>query len=219
MPTTKLLVSDFDGTMTRQDFYQLVLERVPPGTPDFWGEYLAGRLSHFEALNAVFGAYRPGEKTLIELARQMGIDPALREGITRLKAKGWEVTVASAGSAWYIDRLLHEAGISVAVHANPGAIEEGRLLMSLPRDSMFFSPQTGIDKQGIVRKAIEAHGVVAFAGDGPPDLEPALLVPSNLRFATGHLARELSRRGEGFRPFGHWSEIAHELTDKSDDAR
>ena len=29
---------------------------------------------------------------------------------------------------------------------------------------------------------------VAFAGDGPPDIEPALLVPADMRFARGALA-------------------------------
>ena len=27
-PASKILVSDFDGTMTRRDFYQLILERL-----------------------------------------------------------------------------------------------------------------------------------------------------------------------------------------------
>ena len=49
--TGQVLVTDFDGTMTRRDFFQLVVERLlPPGTPDYWGEYLAGRITHFEAL-------------------------------------------------------------------------------------------------------------------------------------------------------------------------
>ena len=59
--SSKILVSDFDGTMTRRDFYRLVLQRVPPETPDYWGRYLAGEISHFDAINAVFGAWRPGE--------------------------------------------------------------------------------------------------------------------------------------------------------------
>jgi len=47
----QVLVSNFDGTMTRRDFYQLVEERLPSqGTSDWWGEYQAGRVSHFEAL-------------------------------------------------------------------------------------------------------------------------------------------------------------------------
>jgi len=52
---------------------------------------------------------------------------------------------------------------------------------------------------------------VAFAGDGRPDLEAALLVEPGLRFARGWLAKELGRRGEGFRPFERWAEVAGAL--------
>jgi 2-hydroxy-3-keto-5-methylthiopentenyl-1-phosphate phosphatase len=54
---------------------------------------------------------------------------------------------------------------------------------------------------------------VAFAGDGAPDVESALLVGPDLRFARGYLAEELSRRGEPYRTFGRWCEIAEALTD------
>ena len=209
--TKKILVTDFDGTMTERDFYQLVLERVPPNTPDFWGQYLAGRLSHFDAINALFGAYRPGEAALISLTRRMGIDPDLHEAVTGLGAAGWDVVVASAGCAWYIERLLRESRVSIEIHANPGIVEDGRLLMKLPRDSPFFSEETGINKRGVIQKALATYSVVAFAGDGPPDLEPALLTLGKLRFATGYLAAELTRRDEPFRPFERWSDVARAL--------
>jgi 2,3-diketo-5-methylthio-1-phosphopentane phosphatase len=211
-PTRKVLVSDFDGTMTRRDFYQLVAERLlPPGTPDHWREYRSGRLSHFEALNAYFAAAVPGEDALHAIARDMGLDPDLRDDVQRLRSSGWAVVVASAGCAWYIRRLLHEAGVVLPLHANPGEVVKGRLVMELPRTSPVFSSSTGIDKPGVVRIALATHDVVAFAGDGPPDLEPALLVRPELRFATGHLATELERLGEGFHRFQEWSEIARTL--------
>jgi 2-hydroxy-3-keto-5-methylthiopentenyl-1-phosphate phosphatase len=48
-----VLVSDFDGTMTRHDFYQLAAASlVPPETPDHWARYRAGAITHFEALRA-----------------------------------------------------------------------------------------------------------------------------------------------------------------------
>jgi len=54
----RVLVSDFDGTMTRRDFYELVQERLPSqATCDWWGEYQAGRLSHFEVLRQIFGKF------------------------------------------------------------------------------------------------------------------------------------------------------------------
>jgi 2-hydroxy-3-keto-5-methylthiopentenyl-1-phosphate phosphatase len=83
--------------------------------------------------------------------------------------------------------------------------------MELPHGAPFFSAEVGIDKPAIVRHALATVDVVAFAGDGPPDVEPALLVDPALRFATGFLAEELARRGEGFRPFERWIEVARAL--------
>ena len=209
--SSKILICDFDGTMTRRDFYQLVLKRVSPGTPDYWGEYLAGKRTHFDAINAVFGAYRPGEPALVELISGMELDPDLFANIKDLKEAGWSVTVASAGCSWYIRKLLGEAASEITIHANPGVIDDERLLMVLPRESPFFSPTTGIDKAGVVRHALDSGALVAFAGDGPPDVEPSLLVPEGLRFATGFLAGELNCRGMGYRRFDRWSEVATAL--------
>ncbi len=103
--------------------------------------------------------------------------------------------------------------MSLDVHANPGHIENGRLLMDWPSQSSFQSPQTGIDKVAVVRAAVASNRTVAFAGDGPPDLPAALLVPGSLRFARGFLAEELQARGKPFQPFDRWSEIAHLLCD------
>ncbi len=49
---SKLLVSDFDGTMTRNEFYRLAIEQLlPSDCPDFWRDFREGKLTHFEALD------------------------------------------------------------------------------------------------------------------------------------------------------------------------
>lgn len=213
----KILVSDFDGTMTRRDFFALVVERLlPPGTPDYWGEHLAGRLTHFEALRAIFGSVTAGESALLGVVGMMGLDPDLAAEVAALRSAGWRVVVASAGCDWYIRRLLAEAGVSVEVHANPGRIEGGRLIMEPPTGSRFYSPETGVDKPALVRDALAGGGPVSYAGDGPPDLAPSLLVPGRLRFARGPLADELTRLGEGFRRFGRWAEVARAVREGDD---
>ncbi|CAN5679380.1 MtnX-like HAD-IB family phosphatase [soil metagenome] len=214
-PARRVLVSDFDGTMTRQDFYRLFVDHlIPPQVPNYWGQYQAGAITHFEALRNYFSAIRPGEDTLIELAHRMELEPTLADELDRLREAGWEVVVASAGCAWYIDRLLAEAGVALEVHSNPGRIEDGRLLMELPEGLPFFSIETGIDKVAVVRHALDRSKVVAFAGDGLPDLEPALLVPDRLRFARGALAESLQEAGEEFRPFDRWAEVSRALREE-----
>jgi 2-hydroxy-3-keto-5-methylthiopentenyl-1-phosphate phosphatase len=211
-----VLVSDFDGTMTRYDFYKLVVEcLLPPETPDYWARYRAGSISHFEALRRYFASIRASEKEVLSVLKRMQLDPHLRAAVETLDRAGWKVVVASAGCAWYIRQLLHEAGVELEVHSNPGQFEMGKgLLMELPTGSAYLSRTVGIDKAAVVRHFIASGRPVAFAGDGFPDAEPARLVPDHLRFARGDLANVLLNAGVPFRRFETWSHIPHLLLNR-----
>jgi 2-hydroxy-3-keto-5-methylthiopentenyl-1-phosphate phosphatase len=211
----KILVSDFDGTMTRRDFFQLVTENLlPADMPDYWGEYLAGEITHFEALQSIFGSVTAGETALTALVGRMELDPAMKTEVEALREDGWAVVVASAGCDWYIRKLLVEAGVAIEAHSNPGLIEDDRLVMKLPTGSDFYSEETGIDKVAVVFHAMARARTVAFAGDGRTDLAPSLLVPPSLRFARGVLAEELTQLGQKFRPFNRWSEVSRALREQ-----
>ena len=215
-PSQRILVSDFDGTMTRHDFYRLAIRRlVPADLPDYWTEYLQKRLTHFQALQAIFAAIRGEEDQVVQVVRAMEIDPRLGPAVDRLQQAGWRIIVASAGCSWYIQRLLADAGVAVEVHANPGFYQaQGGLRMTWPTTSPYFCPSLGVNKAQIVRAALGTGADTAFAGDGYPDLEAAVLVPEQRRFARGALAEALGERGLGFRFFPSWFEIAMHLTTK-----
>jgi len=211
-----ILVSDFDGTMTRRDFFQIVLDRLlPEELPDFWGDYLAGRRTHFETLQMIYGRIRASEEQVLALLPLAELDADLGLWLGRLRQAGWSVVVASAGCDWYIRRLLHQAGHDLEIHSNPGFFspEEG-LVMTLPADSQFFSPTHGIDKAAVVRRALESGLPTAFAGDGYPDIDAARLVPAQRRFARSALAETLKRQGLPYRPFERWSEVARMLLEQ-----
>jgi len=199
--------------MTQYDFYQLAIELLlPSDTPDYWAEYRTGTITHFEALRRYFAAIRCSNEEVLSVLTKMNLDNGLAIALERLRQDGWQVVVASAGCAWYIHRLLSEAGVSVEVHANPGRFEPGHgLLMEMPLESPFLSENLGVNKTGIVQRFIDSGATVAFAGDGFPDAEPARLVPENLRFARGDLARLLDSEGQRFQRFDVWSDIARVL--------
>jgi 2-hydroxy-3-keto-5-methylthiopentenyl-1-phosphate phosphatase len=216
-PRSRVLVTDFDGTISKNDFYLLVRAHLlPPGVPNYWAEYRAGRITHFEALRGYFSEIQADEATVWNIVEQMQVDPNLAAAVAKLRRAGWQIVIASAGCRWYIERLLAEAGVEIELHANPGHFESGRgLLMELPRESQFFSPTHGIDKAGIVQHHVAAGSEVAFAGDGYPDADAARLVPPELRFARGDLAETLTASGEPFRPFAVWSEVADMLIERN----
>lgn len=207
------LVSDFDGSITRNDFFLLAQRYVPASAPDYFAMYRSGRITHFEAMAAYFSHIPADPATLEELVTATDPDPAFAESAWRLADAGWDLVIVSAGSAWYIERILERTGAKATVISNPGRIVEGRgLVLEKPaRDSGFYSEEIGIDKAAVVRDALARYDTVAFAGDGPPDVAPALLVPAERRFARRFLAEELARRGEAFRRFDRWSDVANAL--------
>ena len=169
-PGHRILVSDFDGTMTKYDFFDLARRDLPSiAERDFWQDYVAGKITHFEALAGIFGSIRTDWPTIDNLIKRMELDPALKESVARLQAAGWEIIIASAGCAWYIRRLLAQAGVELEIHANPGVFAPATgLVLSRPENSPYFRRETGIDKSAIVRAALARAPEVAFAGDGRP---------------------------------------------------
>lgn len=212
-PIVGVLVSDFDGTMTNHDFYKLALEfLLPVDAPHYWEDYRAGVITHFEALQRYFAAIRKSEKEVLEVVKQMELDPRVPEAVELLRKAGWRVIVASAGCQWYISWWLARAGVELEIHSNPGRFEEGKgLLMQMPETSPYWSATLGVDKSAIVRSYLNRGVKVAYAGDGFPDAAPARLVADELRFARGDLAEVLRGEGLPFQTFKVWSDIADRL--------
>lgn len=207
------LVTDFDGTLTRHDFYDLVRRRWPVDPEDDpWQHYVEGQITHFQALKEIFSRIRGSESDLLAEVDAMGLDPDLPQAVQDLQDAGWEIIVASAGCEWYIRYLLDRAGVRLKVYANPGVFDPAHgLQMSLPAPSPFFTPNTGTNKGAVVRDALSRSEKVAFAGDGRPDLESALLVPASRRFARGWLAGALRDQGHDFILLENWRQVADHL--------
>ena len=173
--SSHVLVTDFDGTITRRDFYSCVVENLlMPNDLEPWHLYTSGRITHFEALRRIFANIRANEADLEEVMQAMNIDPDLRAGFERLRDAGWEVIIVSNGCQWYIDRFLAGAGVTAPVYSNPGRFDPAHgLIMELPTDSPYFDPETGIDKRAVVEDYRSQGAAVAFAGDGRPDVAAA----------------------------------------------
>lgn len=213
MAFDKTLVSDFDGTMTQHDFYSCAVQYLL-GSDDLepWNAYTRGEITHFEALRRIFERIRADMPQIERVLSAMDFDPAAEVAVQRLERQGWNVVVVSNGCGWYIERLFRQHRLQLELHTNPGEYSPVHgLKMQLPTQSPFFTEQFGISKAAVVQYALESCSAVAFAGDGRPDLEPALMVRPEMRFARGWLATELRSRGETFQHFSTWSEISEKL--------
>src|SRR5215813_3313090 len=75
-----ILVSDFDGTVTRYDFFDRVRKRWPfPPQEDPWEKFVSGEITHFQALAEIFASIRAPEAELLELADSTELDASFAE--------------------------------------------------------------------------------------------------------------------------------------------
>ena len=71
------LVTDFDGTISNDDFFDLVADTyLSPDALEPWQLYLQGKLSHIEALAEVFAQIRIPEKELLAFIDEIPVDDA-----------------------------------------------------------------------------------------------------------------------------------------------
>ena len=100
------LVSDFDGTVSADDFFTLAAGRYfTDEMLEPWREYLSGRKKHFDALNEMFGRLR-GLPDLPAFVKNIPLDSWFPETVALCHAKKIPVYICSAGCDWYINLLI-----------------------------------------------------------------------------------------------------------------
>lgn len=198
MKTHYALVSDFDGTITEDDFFTLISRRyfnkemLAP-----WREYLAGRETHFNALGAMFRQIRLPEAQLKKFIKKIHYDEGFVEAAALCKKKGIPVYIGSAGCDYYINvligREIEKYGIKLITNRSIYSKDTGLKMIAPRKNSPYYDEKIGISKRSIVKRLHDSGYKVIFAGDGPPDIEPAKF--ADVVFARKILLRECRELG------------------------
>ena len=203
-----VFISDFDGTITKRDFYWHMIDKYMPIEGIQWyQQWKKGEFLDIEFLSKVFNSINQTETQIIEDILQIPIDPTLLPFIQYIKNHGGDFIIVSAGTSYYIDILLEFHGIhnDVILFSNPGFYKEKGLYFNLDPENPFYSSRYGIDKKKVVEALSEQYNVLYYAGDSEPDYQASLLC--NTRFAKGPLIEIYEENQIDFYPFTHFSEI------------
>lgn len=178
MGTKIALVTDFDGTISDNDFFWFIAERyfneqmLAP-----WREYLAGKISHLNALNQMFAQIHLPEPELLACISEINIDKHFLPTIQLCFEKNIPVYICSAGCDYYIEPAIGDAikKYQITLVANHGVYsqKEGLKMLPPPSGSPYYDVNVGISKVSIVNKLHKEGYRVIFAGDGPPDFAAA----------------------------------------------
>ncbi|MCL1971516.1 MAG: MtnX-like HAD-IB family phosphatase [Endomicrobia bacterium] len=177
MPKT-VLISDFDGTITKEDFFNMVVDRllkkedIKP-----WEDYIAGRISHVEALSRIFAKVRITQNELDVFIQSIEIDPKVPETFELCKKLDIPIYICSAGMDYYIlkriPELIKKYNITIVSNNSEYAQETGFKLTPPSVNSPFYSKDTGIAKDELVNYLKNKGYFTIFAGDGRPDIKAA----------------------------------------------
>ena len=204
-------ISDFDGTLTKKDFYKIMSEAY------LKEEYLPlfkvwknGEMKDREYLSYVFNNVKRSETEIYEDILNIPFDPFAKEFITKIKDAGGDFIVVSAGTSYYINKIFEKNSIEgVDVYSNKGIFKDNGIYFDLDENSEFYSDRYGIDKLSVVEKLKSNYKKIIYAGDSEPDIKPALI--SDLVFARGELVELLQKEKKEFIEFEDFSEVWDKL--------
>lgn len=209
-----VFISDFDGTLSKKDFYLIIIDKYlkERGT-ELYKEWKKNNLTDFDFLNMIFSSINKSEDEIYHDILDIPIDENAKDFIEHIKASGGDFVILSAGTSYYIEKLLaHKKITDCTIISNKGEYKNGGIHMLRDESNVFYSKRYGIDKAKVVKYFKTKYKTVFYAGDSEPDLEASQL--ADVTFATGQLVNMLSSRKHPFVKFDNFKEIETYIKDK-----
>jgi 2-hydroxy-3-keto-5-methylthiopentenyl-1-phosphate phosphatase len=207
---SRVLVVDFDGTVTETDLLDTIASRF--GDPDVYQQVEdglhEGRMPLREVITREFEPVRmPLEEVVRWELANVRIRPGFRRLVALARERGWRVVIVSSGFHELIEPILEREGVDVELHAN--RVEprsDGWRVVWQYEDACESCGESC--KRSIVRR-FAGDDEIVYIGDGYSDRCAA--EASDRVFATRGLARYLDERGVAYERFHDFHEIAARL--------
>ena len=202
-----LFLSDFDGTITIKEFYEVFVELgLEKLNQECIEKVIRGDITSYEYLDLILSSVNLSKEEIDNYIFNLPITRGVKDLYTSIKNYGGEFAVVSAGSSYYIKPILDNLKFEYKLYSNGGEFIGNGIKMSYPRD-VFYEPFYGIDKGAVVDyiREKQKYETIIFAGDGSSDLPAAK--KSDIIFAKGTLAYKLSKEGVEFFPFDDFTDI------------
>ena len=175
-----VLISDFDGTISKKDFFHMVIGELLKDKQNMlkpWEDYLAGKIKHIDALSGIFSRIHLSQEELDKFISTIEIDKYFYDTAQFCFDNKIPFYICSAGTNYYIKKRipveLKKYNIVLISNDAEYSPETGMKLIAPSEDSYYYNENTGVSKQAIVKKFKDDGFVTVYAGDGKPDLKSA----------------------------------------------
>jgi len=214
-----LVMSDFDGTITKRDTGWVVFDAL--GLDEAWDWEYRWRdreISSIECLSGQWGLVNLPPEEMLELVDTLETDERFPEFVNRAREAGAEVVVASDGLSFYLDRLMQRMGFEicegdpdprnprdcVARYVNLAELSDEGVKITFPHSNEACL-QCGNCKTSHLARLQLKYDRVIYIGDGYSDRCPAM--QADIVFAKHHLADLMDEEGVEYEPFETFADV------------
>ncbi|MBS0363813.1 MAG: MtnX-like HAD-IB family phosphatase [Proteobacteria bacterium] len=207
------IICDFDGTITRQDTTDLVLERLADRKwavlQDAW---LAGKLTGADCMTGQIALVGGSQADLEAVLDSVQLDPGFAEFVAWCETMGFPVSIVSDGVDRFIDRILTRHGLDrVTATANRLAGAPGAWSLELPWREAGCAAGSGVCKCAVSAPSLsERDAPMVYIGDGRSDF--CVSAKADILFAKGALADHCAAHGRSYYPFDTFHDVRRRLT-------
>jgi len=176
--TNRALISDFDGTISKKDFFWYVIDLLlAKNDIEPWNDYLAKKITHIEALSRIFCKIRLGEEEFLNFVLSLPIEECFVKTAKYCHENNIAFYIISAGADFYINYILKHLGVEdlVTLISNKSHYKQdtGLVINAPDKNYEFYSENYGINKKLAVESIKKKYDFTIYAGDGKPDFEAA----------------------------------------------
>jgi 2,3-diketo-5-methylthio-1-phosphopentane phosphatase len=205
------IICDFDGTITRQDGTDLVLEALAaPAWRALQDEWVAGRLLGADCMVGQVALIGGSDADLDAALDTVELDPDFADFVAWCESQGFPLGIVSDGVDRFIARILARHGLErLAVTANRLAGEPGARRLDLPWRRSDCAAGSGVCKCAAAAIGQAANVPTVYIGDGRSDF--CVSAGADILFAKGALAEHAATRGRPYYPFVTFGDVRRRL--------
>jgi 2-hydroxy-3-keto-5-methylthiopentenyl-1-phosphate phosphatase len=203
---------DFDGTITRRDVLDDLIQRY--ALSDSWKlieeRWQAGIIGSRDCLSQEFDLIRVGKSELADFLEGIEVDPGLNRLLDTLRRYAVPVTVLSDGIDHFIRAVLTRNGITdLPIRSNTLVHRGKRLSLRCPHANDSCSCAAAHCKCASAEQLLQIGRKTIYIGDGRSDLCPSR--KADAVFAKAALAQALTREAIPFAPFVTLNDVSETL--------
>jgi 2,3-diketo-5-methylthio-1-phosphopentane phosphatase len=178
---------DFDGTITREDVIDGILEEfADPMWMDIEQSWINGEIGSRDCLAMQTKLIRTTERDLLDFSESLHVDETFIDFARYCRNKGFEIVILSDGIDLFIKSILDRYGVNdIRVYSNSLGSANGRYEMYFPYFRKDCLSKSGICKCKIMEELSSPLSINILVGDGRSDF--CIARKADLTFAKSEL--------------------------------